>query len=119
VATADQVLPEVWNTPHAAGGADPDTGRPLEATASAASTDDRIARLEKLGELRDAGLLTEDEFQAQKGEASRPLRNRRERGCLTDALATSRRRLFIDRSATVVIALADRLERGLQSPGRR
>jgi hypothetical protein len=92
-ATADQVLPEaitqtlaegqrltvkvapddpqcvmVWNTPHAAGGADPDTGRPLDATGPGASTDDRIARLEKLGELRDAGVITEDEFQAQKAK---------------------------------------------------
>jgi hypothetical protein len=92
-ATADQVLPEaitqtlaegqrvtvkvspddpqclmLWNTPHAAGGADPDTGRSLDATAPGVSTDDRIARLEKLGELRDAGVLTEDEFQAQKAK---------------------------------------------------
>jgi Short C-terminal domain len=92
-ATADQVLPDeiiqtlaegqrvtvkvanddpqclmLWNTPHAAGGADPDTGRALDATGRAASTEDRIARLEKLGELRDAGVLTEDEFQAQKAK---------------------------------------------------
>jgi hypothetical protein len=90
VATAQQVLPDaitqtladgqrltvkvapddpqclmVWNTPHAAGGADPDTGQAL-GTRPAASGDDRIARLEKLKELRDAGVLTEDEFQAQK-----------------------------------------------------
>ena len=58
----------VWNTPHAAGGADLDTGRPLDATGPGASTDDRIARLEKLGELRDAGVITEDEFQAQKAK---------------------------------------------------
>lgn len=92
-ATADQVLPEaiiqtlvegqrvtvkvapddpqclmLWNTPHAAGGADPDTGRALDATGPGPSTEDRIARLEKLGELRDAGVLTEDEFQAQKAK---------------------------------------------------
>jgi hypothetical protein len=93
-ATADQVLPDaiiqtlaegqrltvkvanddpqclmLWNTPHAAGGADPDTGRALDATGGVeVSTDDRIARLEKLGELRDAGVLTEDEFQAQKAK---------------------------------------------------
>jgi hypothetical protein len=92
-ATADQVLPDaiiqtlaagqrvtvkvasddpqclmLWNTPHAAGGADPDTGRALEPTGPGASTEDRIARLEKLGELRDAGVLTEDEFQAQKAK---------------------------------------------------
>jgi putative oligomerization/nucleic acid binding protein len=92
-ATADQVLPEaithtlaegqrltvkvapddpqcvmLWNTPHASGGADPDTGRPMDATGTGAPTDDRIARLEKLGELRDAGVLTEEEFQAQKAK---------------------------------------------------
>jgi hypothetical protein len=92
-ATADQVLPEaitrtlavgqrltvkvapddplclmLWNTPHAGGGADPDTGRPLAATAPGVSADDPIAQLEKLGELRDAGVLTEDEFQAQKAK---------------------------------------------------
>jgi hypothetical protein len=92
-ATADQVLPEaivqtlaegqrvtvkvapddpkclmLWNTPHAAGGADPDTGRALDVTGPEVPTEDRIARLEKLGELRDAGVLTEDEFQAQKAK---------------------------------------------------
>jgi hypothetical protein len=92
-ATADQVLPDaiiqtlaegqrltvkvaaddpqclmLWNTPHAAGGADPDTGQPLDASGAAASTGDRIARLEKLGELRDAGVITEDEFQVQKAK---------------------------------------------------
>jgi hypothetical protein len=92
-ATADQVLPEaiiqtfadgqrmtvkvapddpqclmLWNTPHGAGGANPDTGQPLAASAPEASTEDRIAQLEKLGELRDAGILTEDEFQAQKAK---------------------------------------------------
>jgi hypothetical protein len=103
-ATADQVLPEaisrtladgqrvivkvapddpqclmLWNTPHAAGGANPDTGRPLGAAdpgtgqplgaaGPGAPADDRIARLEKLGELRNAGVLTEDEFQAQKAK---------------------------------------------------
>jgi hypothetical protein len=92
-ATADQVLPEaitgtlaegqrvtvkvapddpqclmLWNTPHATGGADPDTGRPLDATRPAASNDDRIARLEKLGQLRDSGVLTENEFEAQKAK---------------------------------------------------
>jgi hypothetical protein len=93
VATADQVLPEaiaqtlavaqrvtvkvapddpqcvmLWNTPHADGGADPDTGQPLHATGPGTSTDDRITRLEKLQALRDSGVLTEDEFQAQKAK---------------------------------------------------
>jgi Short C-terminal domain len=51
----------LWNTPHAAGGADPDTGRPL-----APSGGDRIARLEKLQQLRTSGVLSDEEFQAQK-----------------------------------------------------
>lgn len=92
-ATADQVLPEaitqtlaegqrltvkvapddrqcvmLWNTPNAPGGADPDSGQPLDATAPTAASDDRIGRLEKLRELRDSGVLTEDEFQAQKAK---------------------------------------------------
>ncbi len=92
-ATADQVLPDavvqtlaggqrvtvkvapddpqclmLWNTPHAAGGADPDTGRPLASAGPEAPGDDRITRLEQLAELRDAGVLTDDEFQAQKAK---------------------------------------------------
>jgi hypothetical protein len=68
VATDDPQCLMLWNTPHASGGADPDTGRALEATGPPAPTEDRIARLEKLGELRDTGVLTEDEFQAQKAK---------------------------------------------------
>jgi Short C-terminal domain len=68
VAPDDPQCVMLWNTPHAPGGADPDTGRPVDATSPAALTDDRIARLEKLGELRDSGVLTEDEFQAQKAK---------------------------------------------------
>jgi hypothetical protein len=92
-ATADQVLPDaiiqtlaegqrltvkvapddpqclmLWNTPHAAGGADPDTGRSLGATTREASSDDRIMQPEKLAELRDSGVLTDDEFQVQKAK---------------------------------------------------
>ena len=51
----------LWNTPHAAGGADPDTGRPI-------ASDDRIARLERLQQLRTSGVLTEEEYQAQKAK---------------------------------------------------
>ena len=58
----------LWNTPNAPGGADPDRGQPLDATDPVASSDDRIGRLEKLRELRDSGVLTEDEFQAQKAK---------------------------------------------------
>jgi hypothetical protein len=37
-----------------------------EAAAPVASTDDDIAQLQKLGELRDQGILTEEEFAAKK-----------------------------------------------------
>ena len=36
--------------------------------AAAASQDDLISQLKQLGELRDAGILTEDEFAAQKAK---------------------------------------------------
>ena len=36
--------------------------------AAAASDDDVIAQLEKLGELRDKGILTDEEFAAQKAK---------------------------------------------------
>ncbi len=32
------------------------------------STDDKLAQLQQLGQLRDAGVLTESEFEAQKGK---------------------------------------------------
>lgn len=35
---------------------------------AAPSTDDRLAQLKQLGELRDAGVLTDAEFEAQKGK---------------------------------------------------
>ena len=35
---------------------------------AAASTDDMLEQLQKLGELKDAGVLTEEEFQAQKAK---------------------------------------------------
>lgn len=68
VARDDPQSVMLWNTPHAAGGADPDTGRAVDAPAPAASTADRIVRLEKLQELRDSNVLTEDEFLAQKAK---------------------------------------------------
>ena len=34
----------------------------------ASSTDDMLKQLQKLGELKDAGVLTEEEFQAQKAK---------------------------------------------------
>jgi hypothetical protein len=67
VARDDPQVVMLWNTPHVAGGADPDTGRPL-APATAAPGEDRIARLEKLQELRTSGVLTEEEFEAQKAK---------------------------------------------------
>ena len=35
---------------------------------AAPSTDDKLAQLQQLGQLRDAGVLTEGEFEAQKGK---------------------------------------------------
>jgi Short C-terminal domain len=35
---------------------------------AAPSTDDRVAELKELGELKDAGVLTEAEFEAQKAK---------------------------------------------------
>jgi hypothetical protein len=58
----------LWNTPHAAGGADPDTGRPLASSGAPPAGEDRIARLEKLQQLRTTGVLTEEEFEAQKAK---------------------------------------------------
>jgi hypothetical protein len=71
VAPDDPQCVMLWNTPHAAGGADPDTGQPLAAAAAptpAPSSADRIARLEKLGQLRASGVLTDEEFEAQKAK---------------------------------------------------
>ncbi|HEY5784159.1 MAG TPA: SHOCT domain-containing protein [Microlunatus sp.] len=39
-----------------------------EPAAAAPSTDDKLAQLKQLGELRDAGVLTDAEFEAQKGK---------------------------------------------------
>ena len=39
-----------------------------EAPPAAPSTDDKLAHLKQLGELRDAGVLTDAEFEAQKGK---------------------------------------------------
>ena len=35
---------------------------------AASSTDDKLAQLKQLGELRDAGVLTDAEFEGQKGK---------------------------------------------------
>ena len=35
---------------------------------AAPSTDDKLAQLQQLGQLRDAGVLTDAEFEAQKGK---------------------------------------------------
>jgi len=48
-----------------AGGAASPTQAPAQA-APAGSTDDYLAELEKLASLRDAGILTDDEFNAKK-----------------------------------------------------
>jgi Short C-terminal domain len=69
VSSEDPQCAMLWNTPHAAGGADPETGRPLEAAPAAqAAEESRIERLTKLQELRSSGVLTEQEFQAQKAK---------------------------------------------------
>ena len=39
-----------------------------EAPPAAPSTDDKLAQLKQLGELRDAGVLTDAEFEGQKGK---------------------------------------------------
>ena len=52
----------LWNTPHAPGGADPDTGRPLPAA------DDRIERLEELARLRASGAISDEELAARKAD---------------------------------------------------
>ncbi len=41
---------------------------PAQAEATAGGTDDKLAQLKQLGELRDAGVLSDAEFQAQKGK---------------------------------------------------
>jgi len=69
VAPDDPQQAMLWNTPHAAGGADPETGQPLNTAPTLPGTQEsRIERLAKLQELRTSGVLTEDEFQAQKAK---------------------------------------------------
>ena len=41
---------------------------PAPPAPAAPSTDDKLAQLKQLGELRDAGVLTEAEFEGQKGK---------------------------------------------------
>ena len=41
---------------------------PQYAAPAGPSTDDRLAQLKQLGELRDAGVLSDAEFEAQKGK---------------------------------------------------
>ena len=49
--------------------AEPQYAEPQYAEPPAApSTDDKLAQLKQLGELRDAGVLTDAEFEAQKGK---------------------------------------------------
>ena len=42
--------------------------RPAPAAPAAPSTDDKLAQLKKLGELKQAGALTDAEFEAQKAK---------------------------------------------------
>jgi hypothetical protein len=46
--------------------AEPQYAQPPAAPADASDPDDMIERLQKLGELRDSGVLTDEEFAAQK-----------------------------------------------------
>ena len=52
----------------AAAAAAPAPAQYQEAPPAAPSTDDKLAQLKQLGELRDAGVLTDAEFEAQKGK---------------------------------------------------
>jgi len=44
----------------------PGLAAPAQASPAAPSADDLITQLERLGRLRDGGVLTEEEFAAQK-----------------------------------------------------
>lgn len=50
------------------GVADAQVAAPAPAPAAASGGDDVIAKLEKLGQLRDQGILTDEEFAAQKAK---------------------------------------------------
>ena len=47
---------------------EPQYAEPRREPPAAPSTDDKLAQLKQLGELRDAGVLTDAEFEAQKGK---------------------------------------------------
>jgi hypothetical protein len=60
-----------WAAQEAQQAPEPDQSEPVqyeEAPPPASGTDDKLAQLKQLGELRDAGVLTEAEFEAQKGK---------------------------------------------------
>ena len=46
----------------------PAYAEPAQAEAPAGGMDDKLAQLKQLGELRDAGVLSDAEFEAQKGK---------------------------------------------------
>jgi hypothetical protein len=54
--------------PAAAPAAAPPVAEAPAAPAAGGLTDELIDQLKKLGELRDAGILTDEEFQAKKGQ---------------------------------------------------
>jgi hypothetical protein len=75
VARDDAQAVMLWNTPHAAGGASPDTGRTLASPAPVAPEpppraqsehSERITMLERLSEMHASGALTDAEFDAAK-----------------------------------------------------
>jgi hypothetical protein len=50
---------------------EPPEQEPQESTPRTNDEDDRIAKLSRLAELRDTGVLTEEEFQAEKARILR------------------------------------------------
>ncbi|HEY2770900.1 MAG TPA: SHOCT domain-containing protein [Solirubrobacteraceae bacterium] len=71
VARDDAQAVMLWNTPHAAGGADPSTGRPVDSPPAAPAqaqspANDRLTMLERLSELRATGALSDAEFDVAK-----------------------------------------------------
>ena len=58
-----------WAAQEQAAAPEPQYAEPQYAEPPAApNTDDKLAQLKQLGELRDAGVLTDAEFEAQKGK---------------------------------------------------
>lgn len=67
-AAQDQQAVAAQQAAYDQGLADARPAAPPPAPAAAPSGDDLVAQLEKLGELRDKGILTDAEFEAQKAK---------------------------------------------------